>query len=74
MKKMKHEEYRSIIEKLGLTQVAAGEFLDIGERTSRRYALGESPIPGPVAILLRNIIKQKLAPEAVSKYAMERVL
>jgi hypothetical protein len=39
IKPMKYAEYREKIDALGLTQVGAAQFLDIGERTSRRYAL-----------------------------------
>ena len=38
MKRMDEGEYREKIDALGLTQIGAAEFLDIGERTSRRYA------------------------------------
>lgn len=47
---MDAEEYRAILKRLGFTQAKAAEVLQINERTSRRYALGE-PIPhwvGPV--------------------------
>ena len=39
MKRMSDDEYREKIDALGLTQIAAAQFLDIAERTSRRYAL-----------------------------------
>lgn len=39
MKRMSDDEYREKINALGLTQIAAARFLDIAERTSRRYAL-----------------------------------
>lgn len=65
MKPMKKNEYRAAIEALDLSQLAAGDFLEIGERTSRRYALGESPIPGSVAILLRHMVRHKLTPDEV---------
>lgn len=50
---MTPEEYRAIIARLGLSQVAAGRFLGVDDRTSRRYAGGETLIPNPVAKLLR---------------------
>ena len=46
MKRMTSDEYREKIVALGLTQTAAAQFLAICERTSRRYALGETSIPG----------------------------
>lgn len=41
---MTPEEYRSAIQKLGLSQVSAARVLRINERTSRRYARGETSI------------------------------
>jgi hypothetical protein len=38
MKPMKFHEYREKLDALGLTQIAAAQFLGIAERTSRRYA------------------------------------
>ena len=64
MKPMKKTEYRDVIETLGLSQLAAGRFLDIGDRTTRRYAAG-NPIPSPVAILLRYMIQHNLKPEDI---------
>jgi hypothetical protein len=42
--------YRTAIKTLGLSQVAAAKVLGIADRTSRAYALGERPVPEPVAI------------------------
>ena len=39
MKRMTDEEYREKLDALGMTQTAAAQFLDIAERTARRYAL-----------------------------------
>jgi hypothetical protein len=58
-------QYRTAIEKLGLSQVRAGAFLGIAPRTSQGYALGEYPIPEPVAKLLRLMIRLGLQPEDV---------
>jgi hypothetical protein len=67
---MTDDEYRAKLDALGMTQTAAAQFLAVAERTSRRYALGVSPIPGPVAILLRYMARKKLKPEDVSSTAM----
>jgi hypothetical protein len=56
-------QYRTAIEKLGLSQRKAGSFLGVDERTSRRWA-AEGP-PEPVAKLLRVMIRLKLKPEDV---------
>ena len=53
------------IQALGLSQERAGDWLGIGRRTSQGYALGEYPVPEPVAKLLRLCVKMKLDPEDV---------
>lgn len=58
-------QYRTAIKTLGLSQERAGDWLGIGRRTSQGYALGEYPVPEPVAKLLRLCIKLKLNPEDV---------
>jgi hypothetical protein len=58
-------QYREAIARLNLSQVAAGEFLIGNPRTSRRWALGESPVPRAVALLLRLMVRLKLTREDV---------
>lgn len=53
---MTPDEYRSAIEALGLSQVAAAKLLGVDDRTSRRWASGERDIPGPAARFLRYLI------------------
>jgi hypothetical protein len=55
-------QYRSSLEALGLSQLSAAEFLGIGQRTSRSYALGESPVPEAVAKLLRLMVMLQIKP------------
>jgi hypothetical protein len=62
-------QYKAAIRALGLSQHLAGDWLGIGRRTSQGYALGEYPVPEPVAKLLRLCVKMKLKPEDV-KWAM----
>lgn len=62
---MTPKQYADAIDRLGLSQRAAGAFLKIGERQSRRYIAGDAKIPEPTAILLRLMIKLKLKPEDV---------
>ena len=45
-------EYRAAIARLGLTQGGAARLVGVDARTSRRWALGEVPVPGPVERLL----------------------
>jgi hypothetical protein len=57
---MTAEEYRKALDRLEMTQGAAGELFGVGIRSSRRWALGEARIPGPVALLLNLMLKKKL--------------
>ena len=56
---------KAAIANLGLSQERAGDWLGIGRRTSQGYALGEHPVPEPVAKLLRLMVKLGLKPEEV---------
>lgn len=58
-------QYRAAIKTLGLSQERAGDWLGIGRRTSQGYALGEYPVPEPIAMLLRLVIREKLKSEDV---------
>ena len=58
-------QYAAAIATLGLSQRAAGAFLGVDERQSRRWIAGDSAIPVSVAKLLRLIIRLKLKPEEV---------
>ena len=55
-------QYKAAIRALGLSQHLAGDWLGIGRRTSQGYALGEYPVPEPVAKLLRLCVKLKMKP------------
>jgi hypothetical protein len=57
--------YEHSIARLGLSQRAAGKFLGVDERTSRRWVSGDSAIPESAAKLLRLMIRLKLKPEDV---------
>lgn len=59
-------QYRDAIARLGLTQAAAGEFLGVDERTSRRWIAGESAIPESAAKLIRLLIRRRIKPEEVA--------
>ena len=58
-------QYKAAIKALALSQERAGDWLGIGRRTSQGYALGEYPVPEPVAKLLRLCVKLKLDPDEV---------
>ena len=58
-------QYKAAIKALALSQERAGDWLGIGRRTSQGYALGEYPVPEPVAKLLRLCVRLELRPEDV---------
>jgi len=62
---MNPTQYKGAIKALDLSQERAGVWLGIGKRTSQGYALGEYPVPEPVAKLLRLCVKLNLKPEDV---------
>jgi hypothetical protein len=62
---MTANQYRNAIERLGLSQGAAAEWLKISIRASHGYANGD-PIPEPIAKLLRLCLKLNLKPADVA--------
>jgi len=62
---MTENQFRRALKQLGLTQIAAGQLFQVGARTARRWALGESPVPPPVVILLRLLIKKRIKVEDI---------
>jgi transcriptional regulator with XRE-family HTH domain len=60
---MTPKQYLAAIEKLGLSQLAAGRFLGVAPRTAQNYA-AKGP-PEPVAKLLRLMIRLKVKPDEV---------
>lgn len=50
-------EYREAIESLGLSQVGAARLFGVDPRTSRRWALGELPVPRAVELALKLMLK-----------------
>jgi hypothetical protein len=62
---MTPKQYADAIERLGLSQRAAGAFLGIDERQSRRWIAGDARIPESVAKLLRLMIARKIGPDEV---------
>lgn len=62
---MTPKQYADAIERLGLSQRAAGAFLGVDERQSRRWIAGDARVPEAVGKLLRLMIKLKIAPDDV---------
>jgi hypothetical protein len=57
---MTANQFRTAIEKLGLSQVGAARLVGADPRTGRRWALEERPVPECVAILLRLLLTKKI--------------
>ena len=57
---MTANQYRAALEKLQLSQVAAARLFGVGDRTSRRWALGEDEVPRAVAIALTLMIEHNV--------------
>lgn len=57
---MTANQFRTAIEKLGLSQVGAARLVGADPRTCRRWALDERPVPECVAILLRLLLAKKI--------------
>lgn len=53
-------QYRAALAQLGYSQEGVAELLGIGKRTSQSYALGETPVPRPVELLLRLLVAGKI--------------
>jgi DNA-binding transcriptional regulator YiaG len=62
---MTAKQYRSAIERLGLSQVKAAAFLGVSPRQSRRWALGEAKIPKGYATLLRVMVDRGIKPDEI---------
>lgn len=58
-------QFRAALDKLELSQVKAAKLVGVDERTSRRWALGQTTVPEAVAILLRLLVAKKITVEDV---------
>jgi hypothetical protein len=61
---MTGKTYRAALERLGLNQTSAADFLGVSVRTSNGYA-NAAPIPVATAKLLRLMIRLNLKPQDV---------
>jgi hypothetical protein len=59
---MTPDEYLVTLHKLGLSAAAAGRYLGVSARTSRRYANGEADVPEAVVLLLRALLAYRVRP------------
>jgi hypothetical protein len=62
---MNHEEYRTALDALGMTQVSSAKFFGVNPRTSRHWALGECSVPHSVSKFLNLMIRLKISPGEV---------
>ena len=64
---MTHAEYRDALAALSLSQVRAASLFGVDARTSRRWALGEKPVPRVVALVLRLMLRHGVSVEDANK-------
>jgi DNA-binding transcriptional regulator YiaG len=60
---MTPKQLQHAIDQLGLSQRKAARFLEVDERTMRKWIAGGARFPGANAKLLRLMIRLKLKPE-----------
>ena len=63
-------QFQSALDRVKLTQTGkrgADRFFKVGERTSRRWASGEYPIPRAVDYCLRMMIEKGVTPGELNK-------
>ena len=49
-------DYKAAIATLGMSQVGAGRYLGVSDRTARRFVSGDAEIPVSAVLLLRSLI------------------
>jgi transcriptional regulator with XRE-family HTH domain len=62
---MTANQFRTAIDRLGLSQARAAALVGADPRTGRRWALGERTVPECVAILLRLLMAGKITIEDI---------
>ena len=60
---MTSKQFNKALTLLGYTQVGFARQLEIGERSVRRWASGQWPVPVPIAMLLNLMLATKSNPE-----------
>ena len=56
---MTAKQFQIALDRLGFTQVGFARQLEIGERSVRRWAAGQWPVPTEVAMLLNLMLDTK---------------
>jgi predicted transcriptional regulator len=54
---MTRTEYRQALRSLSMTPYKVAKYLGVSRRQAHRYASGETGVPGPVAMVLRELVK-----------------
>lgn len=62
---MTHADFRSTLQRLGLSQTGASRVLGVADRTIRSWLTGERSVPEPVAKLLRLMATGAVTTEQV---------
>lgn len=57
---MTANQFRTALDRLGLSQLGAARVFNANDRTVRRWAIGERSVPSGVAIVLRLLLAKKI--------------
>jgi hypothetical protein len=66
---MTANEYRTALDRLGLTQTGAASLFRADERTSRRWARGERSVQGGVQILIELLLDRTISVRDLERIA-----
>ncbi len=69
---MSQEQFRTALATLGLSQRDGARFLDVNERTLRRWALGERQVDAFMAKVLRYMVAHDLKPGDLDRVGPSR--
>jgi len=67
-----HQRYQHLLEELELTQVGAAKFVGVDERTGRRWASDERPVPQAVSMLFEVMVAEGISVERVNEIMRRR--
>jgi len=62
---MTAKQFNAALDKLSFTQLGLARKLELGERSVRRWAAGQWPVPTPVAMLLNLMIDTEASEETL---------
>ncbi len=70
---MTPDEFKSAIETLGYSQVSISRLFGVNDRTGRRWASGDVPIPEAAATSLRLMLMSGLTPDVMGLILAKRI-